>query len=251
MRAVRIFPGVSAGTVVRLSRPHPNIPALPKPAAASSGFPIVIVPYYEAIMSSPVTRPTLLISLRDAGNGTAWREFVRLYAPLVFGYSVQRGLNHADASDLCQEVMVAVAGSMGRFSYDPGRGSFRSWLMRVTRNRLNSFFERQYRRAPSNGTTTVMDFLAQQPSREEEDHWETDYRRRMFAWASDQVRGEFTAKTWDAFWQTAVEDKSGDEVATMLGMSAGAVYIARSRVLARLREKITGALKGFGLEPEW
>lgn len=202
-------------------------------------------------MNSPVTRPTLLLNLRDAGNGGAWREFVQLYTPLVFGFCVQRGLQEADAADVCQEVMGAVAGGMGSFSYDPARGSFRSWLMRVTRNRLNSYFGRLYRRAPANGSTTVMEYLAEQPSREEEDRWEAEYRGRMFAWAAEQVRGEFQPKTWEAFWGTAVEDRPGEEVGEALGMSAGAVYIARSRVLARLREKVAGALKGFGLEPEW
>jgi RNA polymerase sigma-70 factor (ECF subfamily) len=202
-------------------------------------------------MNSPVTRPTLLIHLRDPKNAGAWSDFVRLYTPLVFGFCVQRGLQEADAADVCQEVMIAVAGGMGNFAYDPARGSFRSWLMRVTRNRVNSFFERSYRRAPANGSTSVMARLADQPTPEEEDRWETEYRRRMLTWASEQVRGEFAANTWEAFRQTAVEGKPGVEVAAALGMSVGAVYIARSRVMARLREKVASALKDFGLEPEW
>lgn len=201
-------------------------------------------------MSSPVTRPKLLIHLRDPQDAGAWRDFVRLYTPLVFGFCVQRGLREQDAADICQEVMIAVAGGMENFSYDPSRGTFRSWLMRVTRNRLNNFFERSYRRAPANGSTAVMERLAEQPTREEEDRWEMEYRHRMFRWASDQVCGEFAAKTWEAFRQTAVEDRADEEVAAALGMSPGAVYIARSRVLARLREKVASALKDFSLGPE-
>jgi RNA polymerase sigma factor (sigma-70 family) len=202
-------------------------------------------------MSSPLTRPTLLLRLRDKENSQAWQEFVRLYTPLVFGYAVQRGLSETDAGDLCQEVMCAVAGGIEKFSYDPARGTFRAWLMRVTRNRLNSFFERQYRRAPANGSTTVMQLLAEQPTPAEEDQWEAEYRRRLFDWAAVQVRDEFAPKTWDAFWQTAMLARPGQEVATVLGLSVGAVYIARSRVLARLKEKVTVALKGFGLPPEF
>ena len=167
-------------------------------------------------MTSPVTRPTLLLSLRDAENAPAWREFVQLYTPLVFGFAVRRGLSEPDAANLCQEVMIAVAQGMERFSCDPARGSFRSWLMRVTRNRLNSWFERLYRRAPMNGSTAVMEALAEQPSREAEDRWETEYRQRLFTWAADQVRGEFTEKTWSAFWRTAVDDESGAQAAAGL-----------------------------------
>lgn len=201
-------------------------------------------------MTSPVTRPTLLLSLRDPQNGQAWLDFVRLYTPLVFGFAVRRGLNEADAADLCQEVMGSVAGGMARFSYDPKRGTFRSWLMRVTRNKLNTFFERLYRRSPANGSTTVMEMLAEQPAPDEENQWDVEYRRRLLFWAMEQVRGEFSEKTWGAFWQTAILEKSGEEAAAALGMSAGAVYVARSRVLARLREKVAGTLKGFGFPPE-
>ena len=200
-------------------------------------------------MDNPATRPTLLLRLRDKENAPAWHEFVQLYGPLVFGYGVQRGLNEADAADLCQEVMCAVAGGIERFAYDPARGSFRAWLMRVTRNRLNSFFERQYRRAPANGSTTVLELLAERPSPLEEDQWTAEYQRRLFDWAAVEVRGEFEPTSWEAFWQTAMLDRSGQEVAASLGLSVGAVYIARSRVLARLKQKVAAAMNGFGLDP--
>ena len=79
-----------------------------------------------------------------------------------------------------------------------------------------------------------------QPAREEEQSvlWEKDYEQRLFAWAAEQVRGEFQTSTWHAFWQTAVEGNNPKDVAKHLGISPGAVYIAKSRVLARLREKI-------------
>jgi RNA polymerase sigma-70 factor (ECF subfamily) len=201
-------------------------------------------------MTAPLTRPTLLLRLRDKENAQAWQEFVRLYTPLIFGFGIKRGLNETDAAELCQEVMCAVAGGIERFSYDPSRGSFRSWLMTVTRNRFNSFLERQYRRAPSNGSTTVMNLLAERPSEEEANQWDAEYQRRLLDWAAEQVRGEFETSTWEAFWRTAMLDQSGQEVADALGISVGAVYIARSRVIARLREKISRAMKGFGLEPE-
>jgi RNA polymerase sigma factor (sigma-70 family) len=202
-------------------------------------------------MNNPITRPTLLMRLRDKQNEGAWAEFVGLYTPIVFGFCTQRGLSEADAADVAQEVMCAVAGSMDGFAYDPARGKFRNWLLTVTRNKFNNLLGRQYRQPVANGSTTVIELLSEQPAHDEAQRWDEEYQRNLFRWAAAKVQGEFEPKTWEAFWQTAMLDRPGQEVADALGISAGAVYIARSRVLARLKERIAEGLKGFGLEPEF
>ena len=80
--------------------------------------------------------------------------------------------------------------------------------------------------------------LDAQPAPEETAHWEKEYEQRLFTWAAEQVRPAVQPVTWQAFWLTAVEGKSGKEVAAALGMSVAAVYLAKSRVMARLKEKI-------------
>src|SRR5947208_6425875 len=85
---------------------------------------------------SPITRPSLLVRLRDARDELAWSQFVELYAPLVYGFARKHGLQDADAADLTQEVLQAVSGGIRRFDYDPRRGSFRGWLFTVVRNKL-------------------------------------------------------------------------------------------------------------------
>jgi RNA polymerase sigma-70 factor (ECF subfamily) len=67
--------------------------------------------------------------------------------------------------------------------------------------------------------------------------WEQ--RRSLFHWAADRVRLEFQPSTWAAFWQTAVQQRGVPEVAAELNMSPGAIYVARSRVLARIRQLIS------------
>src|SRR5262245_21130511 len=84
----------------------------------------------------PPTRASLLVRLRDPEDGTAWRQFVDLYTPLVYGYARKQGLQDADAADLSQETLLAVAGALGRFEYDPSRGSFRNWLTRCASFRV-------------------------------------------------------------------------------------------------------------------
>lgn len=187
------------------------------------------------------TRPSLLIALRDSQDDRAWAEFVALYTPLIFGHCVRRGLQEADAADVAQEVMKAVAGAMGRFDYDRQRGSFRAWLLTVVRSKLNNFFARRARQPETPGDTRVGALADEAPVAGEDAAWEAECRQRLFDWAVVRVQPEFQTNTWQAFWNTAVEMRPVGDVAADLGMSPGAVYIARSRVIARLREEIESA----------
>jgi len=187
---------------------------------------------------APPTRPSLLLRLRDADDADAWREFVQLYTPLVFGHCRRNGLQDADAADIAQEVMRVAAQAMPEFQYNAQRGKFRGWMLQTTRHRLYKFFARQQRAPQPVSETTIERLLDQEPSAEEQKCWEEEYRQRLFDWGAEKVRPEFQAATWDAFWLTAVDSVSVKEVADRVGISVGAVYIARSRVIARLRELI-------------
>src|SRR5258708_17176793 len=94
----------------------------------------------------PPTRASLLVRLRDSRDGAAWIEFVELYAPLVYGYARKQGLQDADAADLLQDVLAAVAASVGRLEYDPARGAFRNWLFTLVRRRLSDWRDKQANR---------------------------------------------------------------------------------------------------------
>jgi RNA polymerase sigma-70 factor (ECF subfamily) len=187
---------------------------------------------------TPATRASLIVKLRDPSDEIAWSEFVALYEPLVYRLARQKGLQDADAHDLCQEVFRAVAQAVDR--WEPGRGSFRGWLSRIARNLLINFLTRSPSHFRGTGGTSVMELLEAHPAADPSASalFEAEYQRRVFQWAADDVRGDFTPSTWQAFWQTAVEDRAPSQVAVELGLSVGAVYIARSRVLARLKRRI-------------
>src|SRR6266478_3122201 len=106
----------------------------------------------------PLTRASLLVRLRDPEDDAAWREFIDLYAPLVYGYARKQGLQEADAADLSQEVLGAVAGAVNRLDYDPRRGAFRNWLFTVVRRKLSNW-RRKTRRKPAegNGASEVLE----------------------------------------------------------------------------------------------
>jgi RNA polymerase sigma-70 factor (ECF subfamily) len=187
----------------------------------------------------PATRASLLLRLRDPRDEQAWAQFVDLYAPLVYGYARKRGLQDADAADLCQEVLRAVAGAIGRLSYDPARGAFRNWLFTVVRHKLSSWRAAQEKRTPGSGDSATHLLLEQHPAPQgEEAAWETEWEDRLFTWACGEARRDVSDVTWQAFWRTAMDGQPGKQVAADLGLSVTAVYSARSRVLARLKELI-------------
>src|SRR5262245_10173882 len=141
---------------------------------------------------APPTRPSLLVRLRDAQDAQAWGQFVEVYAPLVYGFARKHGLQDADAADLTQDVLRAVARSAGRLEYDPARGSFRGWLFTVVRNHLRNFLASPARRCQGTGDTDAQRRLEQQPDpADAADVWDREYEQRLFAWAAEQVRGGF------------------------------------------------------------
>ena len=188
----------------------------------------------------PLTRASLLVRLRDPNDADAWKEFARLYASVIYGFARKRGLQDADAADLMQEVLRSVAGAVGRLDYDPGKGTFRGWLYSITRNKIYNFLESRRRHARGTGDSNARQRLEEHPGREvDTDDWDHEYERKAFAWAADRVRIEFQPSTWQAFWHTAVDGQSARDVGERLGLSPGAVYVAKSRVLARLKEEIS------------
>ena len=189
---------------------------------------------------SVTTRPSLLARIKDTGDRQAWAEFVDIYAPLIYGFAQKQGLQEADAADLTQEVLGAVARSAARLDYDPARGTFRGWLFTVVRNELCNFAAARKRQQAGSGDTDMKRRLEQQPAPSADDAaaWESDYERRLFALACEQVRRDFQESTWQAFWLTAIRGRSGKEVAGILGMTTAAVYLAKRRVIARIRQQI-------------
>ena len=206
----------------------------------------------------PTTRYSLLASLQDPRNDSAWSEFLSIYEPVIYAIARKKGLQDADARDLCQELFGIVGKAIERWEFDRERGSFRGWLFRIARNLSVNLLTRRVRDrgiggGPDSGggaddSADGLDWrtLEQAPaSRSFDPAWDADaelvdweYRRRLFRWAADSIRKEFTASTWQGFWLTAVERLPVKEVASRLGVSPGAVYIAKSRVLARLRERV-------------
>jgi RNA polymerase sigma factor (sigma-70 family) len=192
------------------------------------------------MQESPATRASLLVRLRDGSDAVAWQEFVRLYAPVIYGFARKRGLQDADAADLMQDVLRSVSSAMGRLDYDPIRGTFRGWLFTVTRNKVFNFLDSRNRRVQASGDSRVQQRLEQHADSDGKlaTDWEADYQRALAAQAMERIKGEFQPATWEAFVLTAIEGRTPAQVSGQVGLSVGAIYVAKSRVIARLRQVI-------------
>jgi RNA polymerase sigma factor (sigma-70 family) len=193
------------------------------------------------VINSPATRSSLLVRIKDPADHAAWKQFVEIYLPLVYAYCSKRGMQEADAADISQEVMRAVAANMNRFEYNPKRGRFRGWLFSVTHNKLCTHVRSARRADQGSGRTTMQEILSQTPDAHDTEEWDNECRRRVYEWAAQQARQELHETTWEAFRLTAVEGRSAKDAAAATGLSVGAVYIAKSRVMARLREIVATA----------
>jgi RNA polymerase sigma factor (sigma-70 family) len=184
---------------------------------------------------SQTTRRSLLLRLQDARDGQAWSDFVDVYSPVVYGFARKQGLQDADAADLVQEVLRSVAGSVR--GYDAKRGPFRAWLMAVVRNRICDFRTSRNQQVLGVGDTDALKHLEQVADDDDREAvWEREYQQSVFRFAASRVRECFEETTWRAFWQVSVEGKNAAEVALACGITQGAVYIAKCRVLARLKQ---------------
>ncbi len=192
---------------------------------------------------SPIeTRLSLIVRLKDGADQVAWQQFVEIYRPIIVRLAARK-MQHADAEDLAQQVLVSVSKAIGRWEIAPHRARFRTWLRRVAENAiLNALTRGPSDRAFGLGGHSPATEQSAAEDGPDSDLLRLEYRREIFRWAARQIRPEFQPATWKAFWLTAVDDRAADDVARLLGKTTGAVYAARSRVMRRLQEKVAEAV---------
>lgn len=190
---------------------------------------------------TPETRLSLIRRLQSGTDGDAWAEFSNIYRPVIVRLALSKKLQAADAEDLAQKVLLSVNKHIDRWKPDPKRGRFRTWLQTIVRNAtLNALSRIPQDAAP--GGTTAMKSLAELPESDAA-AFDAEWRRETLNWAAGEVKPEFEPATWEAFWLTAVEGQSPEAAATQTGKSIGAVYIARTRIMKRIRAKISEHLE--------
>lgn len=187
----------------------------------------------------PETSYSLIGRVHDPANGAAWAEFLGIYQPVVYRMARRRGLQDADAHDVVQQVFASIARSIDTWTGGADRPPFRAWLTTVARNAITNDLTRRPRDRAA-GSTSVVQQLHELPAPEETtSEIIREARREIIHWAARQIRPEFTEQTWEIFWKTSIDGIAIAEVSASTGRSVGAIYVARHRVLTRLKEKVT------------
>lgn len=188
----------------------------------------------------PKTPASLLDRLRRPGDQDAWRRFVELYTPMIYHWARQAGLDETEATDLAQEVLLKLVQKLPEFQYDQTK-SFRAWLKTVTLNRWRECMRRR-RLEPTHldapGSVPQPDHVDPAAAFEE-----AEYRAQLVHQAMKLIQGDFETATWRMWWEYVVVGRPAVQVATQLGATVNAVYLAKSRVLRRLREELDGLLE--------
>jgi RNA polymerase sigma-70 factor (ECF subfamily) len=189
------------------------------------------------------TRSSLLIRAQ-AGDAGAWEDLCELYRPLIVGWLHRQAVPDAEIDDLVQEIFVAVVRGLPSFSPSGRRGAFRSWLRTIACNYSCDYWKSPARRSGACGNDTAAANLAllEDPDSPLNRYWDEEHDRYVLGCLLELAELEFEPTTMQAFRRVALEGASSSAVAGELGLSPGAVYIARSRVLRRLQELAEGLL---------
>ena len=205
------------------------------------------------------TRQSLLSRLKDWDDHESWRDFFDTYRRLIYGLAVKSGLTNTEAEDVVQETLLAVAKEMPDFKYDPARGSFKGWLLEITRRRIaNQVRRRQKHRhatagplvgeatQPSSGQrsepdqrrTATVERVPDPNSDELEQLWDQEWRRNLLEASIVRVKKRVNAKQYQMFNLYVMLEWPMNQVKRTLGVSAAQVYMAKMRIGRMIKSEV-------------
>jgi RNA polymerase sigma-70 factor (ECF subfamily) len=196
-------------------------------------------PLYRCCKEDTVdlTQQSLLIQVRE-GQPQAWQRFHEIYRPFIEHWLRSLSVPHQDVADLAQDVLVTILEQLPTFQHSGNPGAFRAWLRTVSINRARLFWRGQTHEPSALGGSTFLNALHElkDPDSGMTAQWNRDYQRHVVNALLAGVAQEFEPATVEAFRRLALEDETPVHVAEVMGMTVGALYVAKSRVLRRLRD---------------
>jgi RNA polymerase sigma-70 factor (ECF subfamily) len=191
------------------------------------------------------TSLSLLDRLQHHDDPETWDRLVSLYAPLLRGWLRKYDVQESDVDDLVQEVLLAVAKDLKSFEHAGDPGAFRSWLRTILVNRLRHFWRARGRRPQTGGDSDLERRINQleDPAGRMSQLWNREHDRYVMRQLLTLAEPHFEPQTWQAFCRVALEGERPDAVAEELGMTLNSVFIAKSRVLSRLRREVEGLVE--------
>jgi RNA polymerase sigma-70 factor (ECF subfamily) len=194
------------------------------------------------------TSLSLLMRLKDSDNGPEnWERLVQIYSPLLKAWIWKYKIQPSDADDLVQEVLLAVASNLKTFEHNGRRGAFRAWLRITLVHRIRNFWRSRQRQPAIKEDSDAFRQLSmlEDPNSPASELWGRQHDRYVLQKLLVLCKPHFTAETWTAFSRVALQSENPDVVAAELGVSLNSVFIAKSRVLSRLRREAEGLVDSF------
>jgi RNA polymerase sigma-70 factor (ECF subfamily) len=195
--------------------------------------------------TSPPTRRSLLSRLKDWDNQDSWRQFFELYWRLIYDMARKAGLGDAAAQDVVQETVLAAAKQLPNFKYDRAKGSFKGWLMQITRRRISDALRQAYRH-PSGTAEAESPVVPDDEVHQFEELWDSEWRSHLADSVLSQVKARCNPVHYQAFELLTVQGWSPMETGKALGLNLAQVYLIRSRLRRMVRDEL-GRLEAEGV----
>jgi len=191
------------------------------------------------------TRLSLLTRLKNWDDNEGWKRFFDTYWRLIYGTAIKAGLSDAEAQDVVQETVIAVAKKMNEFKYDPALGSFKGWLLTLTKWRISDQYRRRQQKEhvrwespDETARTSDIESQADEQGLQLDAVWEAEWQNNLMAAAIDRVKRKVGARQYQLFDLYVIKQWSVDEVAKTLKVSVSQVYQAKSRITPLIRSEV-------------
>ena len=192
------------------------------------------------------TRHSLLSRLKDWDDSESWREFFNTYWKLIYGVALKAGLTEVEAQEVVQETIIAVSKKIPEFHYDPNVGSFKGWLLHMTRWRINDQYRKRQREGRNvsepigedSSRTAVIERVADPAGMNLDVVWETEWENAVMEAALERVRRQVKPKQYQIFDLYVVKKWALEKVVETLGVSAGQVYLAKHRISNLIKAEV-------------
>jgi len=190
------------------------------------------------------TRKSLLGRLKNWQDNESWQDFFDTYWKLIYGFAIKRGLTHQEAEEAVQETVLAVAKGIPRFEYDPGRCSFKTWLLTVTQSKIANQYAKRARglaiipAADDSRTTPLMERFSDEAARQQwEGTWDNEWRKNLMDAAIQRVKRRVSIEQFQMFDLFVLKSWPARDVATTLGVTIAHVYVAKHRVAKLIKKE--------------
>jgi len=191
------------------------------------------------------TRSSLLRRVSDPQDHRSWEEFSKVYSPLVFRFAIKSGLTESEAEEVVQETLISAAKHLPAFQYDPTRCSFKTWLLNLSRWRVQDQFRKRvptmaasHQKNIDLDRTATIERMADPVGQQLETIWEQEWQKSVLDIAIARLKPMVDPKEWQMFDLYVLKEWSPRDVARAIGVSVGRVYLVKHRVSARLKKEM-------------